>query len=507
MSAPVAMAPTGAEGRRPVFGPALDGIRFTRWPAAGQVRAIPAAGAAQQAMETALGSLLKQTRLHKTTLREEVKAAVEQLIAELDRRISAQLRQVMHHHSFRALEGTWRGLHALVHHGGDGDALKFRVLNVSKDELSQSLRQRKNVDPENAPLLRAVRESGFEGSGGDPLGCLMGDYAFDHGAADVALLTDLARTAAATLCPFIAAAHPRLLQAEDGCDADCARLDTDVLSATAYAGWRRLRAHPDARYVALALPRFLARAAYHPRWNAVEGFAFEEFDGTEPDTHRCWSSGAYLLAADLARSVWAQDHPGATPSGAATRQPGPWCGSDLEGLGRSGRTPSARQVQAWSEAGLTPLASAQDPIQASGQPQAQAWRLGGMTLYQPAGPSTGATAGQHGQRMRLQTIVTTCRLAQQIRRVVQAELPGCRSREDGQHRLGEWLRSQIQADPISDTSWARPLAAGEVEVDNAPDSPGQWRVRFFLRPHGHPEGLTLSLGWPPGATGAGSPWP
>lgn len=36
------------------------------------------------------------------------------IISEIDKRISAQINQILHHEAFQTLEGTWRGLHYLV---------------------------------------------------------------------------------------------------------------------------------------------------------------------------------------------------------------------------------------------------------------------------------------------------------------------------------------------------------------------------------------------------------
>ena len=47
--------------------------------------------------------------------------------------------------------------------------------------------------------------------GGEPFGCLIGDYSFSHAPTDVQLLRDLSRIASSAHAPFFAAAHPHLL--------------------------------------------------------------------------------------------------------------------------------------------------------------------------------------------------------------------------------------------------------------------------------------------------------
>ena len=50
----------------------------------------------------------------------DVESTIEYWIAELDKKLSAQLNEVMHHADFQKLEGTWRGLQHLVQQHGDG---------------------------------------------------------------------------------------------------------------------------------------------------------------------------------------------------------------------------------------------------------------------------------------------------------------------------------------------------------------------------------------------------
>src|SRR5438105_4098700 len=56
-------------------------------------------------------------------------------IAQIDKKLSVQLNEIMHTPEFQKLEGTWRGLSYLVHQSETGENLKIRVLNVSKKDL------------------------------------------------------------------------------------------------------------------------------------------------------------------------------------------------------------------------------------------------------------------------------------------------------------------------------------------------------------------------------------
>lgn len=53
---------------------------------------------------------------------------------------------------------------------------------------------------DKSPLNMRVYEAEFGTLGGKPFGALIGDYYFDHGTADVALLRDISKVAAAAAC-------------------------------------------------------------------------------------------------------------------------------------------------------------------------------------------------------------------------------------------------------------------------------------------------------------------
>src|SRR5229473_1541513 len=62
----------------------------------------------------------------------DVETNIKYWITEIDKKLSAQVSEVMHQPEFQKLESTWRGLHYLVDKSETGEALKLRVLNVSK---------------------------------------------------------------------------------------------------------------------------------------------------------------------------------------------------------------------------------------------------------------------------------------------------------------------------------------------------------------------------------------
>src|SRR5262249_38129202 len=69
----------------------------------------------------------------------DVETNIKYWIGEIDKKLSSQLNEIMHHGDFQKLEGTWRGLHYMVHQSETGENLKIRVMNVRKQELFKDL--------------------------------------------------------------------------------------------------------------------------------------------------------------------------------------------------------------------------------------------------------------------------------------------------------------------------------------------------------------------------------
>src|ERR1700722_7685548 len=70
----------------------------------------------------------------------EVLDTIEEMIARLDEKLSAQMNEVLHAPEFQHLESAWRGLNYLVFNSETDATLKIRVLNVGKMELYRNLK-------------------------------------------------------------------------------------------------------------------------------------------------------------------------------------------------------------------------------------------------------------------------------------------------------------------------------------------------------------------------------
>src|SRR5262249_40195767 len=76
----------------------------------------------------------------------EVEDNIKHWIGEIDKKLSAQLNEIMHAEAFQKLEGTWRGMKYLIDQSETGTTLKIRVLNATKKELLQDFRKANDFD-------------------------------------------------------------------------------------------------------------------------------------------------------------------------------------------------------------------------------------------------------------------------------------------------------------------------------------------------------------------------
>lgn len=237
---------------------------------------------------------------------ERVKS-IPDCIAALDAMISEQLNLILHHPEFQSLEGTWRGLLHLVENSDQQAEVKIRVFNIPKDMLRKQLKRFKGTAWDQSPMFCRIYDDEYDSLGGNPYGCLVGDYYFSHSPEDVEVLSEMAKIAAAGKCPFIVGTAPELCRLESWRALSKPRDLVRIFTTPAYASWRSLRESTDSRYLGLAMPRFLARQPYVAKSasavdSGISGFAFVE--NTKNGDHHCytWANAVYALASNISRS-------------------------------------------------------------------------------------------------------------------------------------------------------------------------------------------------------------
>ena len=450
-----------------------------------------ARGAVEQAVQTLAQQALSQTQL----IGSDVVKSIEAMIAAIDKKLSDQINVIMHHADFQKLEGAWRGLHYMVSNTETDEQLKIRVMNISKNELGKTLKRYKGTAWDQSPIFKKVYSEEFSQFGGEPFGCLVGDYHFDQSAPDVELLGEIAKIAAAAHCPFISGASPNLLQMDSWQELANPRDLTKIFSTPEYAAWRSLRESEDSKYIGLAMPRFLARLPYGARTSPVEEFNFEEDTGSAEHGRYTWANAAYAMATNINRSFkeygWCSRIRGIESGGAVQNLPTHSFPTDDGGVDMKCPTEIAiedRREAELAKSGFMPLVHRKNSDFAA--------FIGAQSLQKPAEYDDPDATANANLAARLPYLFATCRFAHYLKCIVRDKVGSFKERDDMARFLTKWVKQYVDGDPAHSseaTKSKKPLAAAEVVVEEDPANPGYYSSKFFLRPHYQLEGLTVSL--------------
>ncbi|MBN9408791.1 MAG: type VI secretion system contractile sheath large subunit [Burkholderiales bacterium] len=447
------------------------------------------------AVEAAVRTLAEQALANTVTMSDDAYSSIQAVIAEIDRKLTEQINLILHHEDFQKVESAWRGLSHLVSNTETDEKLKIRFMDLGKDELRRTMRRYKGIAWDQSPLFKRLYEEEYGQLGGEPYGCLVADYYFDHTPPDVELLGAIAKISAAAHAPFIAGASPANLQMETWQELANPRDLAKITSNIEHAAWNSLRATEDARYVGLAMPRFLARLPYGVRTNPVDEFDFEE--ETDGADHRryIWANAAYAMAVNINRSFklygWCTMIRGVESGGTVESLPCHTFPTDDGGFDMKCPTEIAvsdRREAELARAGFIPL------VHRKGSDSATF--IGAQSLQKPQEYVDADATANANLSARLPYLFASTRFAHYLKCIVRDKIGTFREREDMQRWLNEWIMNYVDADPANssqETKARRPLAAAEVVVEEIEGNPGYYNAKFFLRPHFQLEGLTVSL--------------
>jgi type VI secretion system protein ImpC len=455
----------------------------------------PKSDEARSAVEEAVLTLAQQALASTKLISADVVGSIEAMIAELDRKLSEQINLVLHHADFQKLEGAWRGLHYLVNNTETDEMLKIRVMNITKQDLGKTLKRYKGTAWDQSPLFKKVYEEEYGQFGGEPFGCLVGDYHFDHSPPDVELLGEMAKVSAAAHTPFIAGANPTVMQMDSWQELSNPRDLTKIFTTPEYAAWRSLRDSEDARYIGLAMPRFLSRIPYGAKTCPVEEFDFEEDTGAADHGCYTWSNAAYAMAVNINRSFkeygWCSRIRGIESGGAVEGLPVHTFPTDDGGVDMKCPTEIAisdRREAELAKNGFMPLIHRKNSDFAA--------FIGAQSLQKPAEYDDPDATANANLAARLPYLFACCRFAHYLKCIVRDKVGSFKERDDMQRWLQKWIMNYVDGDPAhssEQTKARKPLAAAEVKVEEVEGNPGYYTSKFFLRPHYQLEGLTVSL--------------
>ncbi|MEF1254022.1 type VI secretion system contractile sheath large subunit [Vibrio sp. M260112] len=412
------------------------------------------------------------------------KSLVDQMLVELDKKISAQMDEILHDSQFQQMESAWRGLKLLVDRTDFGENNKIDLLHVTKEELLEDF----EFAPETTQsgLYKHVYSSGYGQFGGEPTGAILGNFTFTPSTPDMKLLQYMGALGAMAHAPFISSVGPEFFGIDSFEELPNIKDVKSIFESPKYTKWRSIRESEDARYLGLTAPRFLLRVPYEPAENPIKSFNYTE-SVTESHEHYLWGNTAFAFATRLTDSFakyrWCPNIIGPKSGGAVEDLPVHL----FESMGAlQAKIPTEvlitdRKEFELAEEGFIALTMRKGSDNAA--------FFSANSIQKPkVFPNTkegkeAETNYKLGTQLPYMMIVN--RLAHYIKVLQREQIGSWKERQDLERELNTWLKQYVadQENPPADVRSRRPLRAAKIEVADVEGNPGWYQVSLSVRPH------------------------
>ncbi|MDY7034252.1 MAG: type VI secretion system contractile sheath large subunit, partial [Thermodesulfobacteriota bacterium] len=424
------------------------------------------------------------------------KAVVDDMIAEIDRKLSLQLDTVLHNSEVQKLESTWRSLKFLVDQTDFRENIKLEIINVSKEDLLEDFEDSPEVV--KSGLYKNVYTAEYGQFGGEPYAAMLGNYEFGTGPQDIKLLQYVASVASMAHAPFVAAAGPSMFGLDDFKGLPQLKDLKSIFEGPQYTKWQSFRESEDARYVGMALPRFLLRLPYGPDTEPVKAFNYEE-DVSASHNDYLWGNAAFTFASRLTDSFakfrWCANIIGPKGGGAVEDLPL----HQYEAMGAiQTKIPtevliSERREFELAEEGFIGL------TMRKGSDNAAFFSANSVQKPKFFGISKEGKEAELNYKLGLQLpyMFVINRLAHYLKVIQRENIGTWKERADLERELNTWIRQYVvdMNNPAPEVRSRRPLRQAQVTVEDVEGEPGWYRVGLKVRPHFKYMGafFTLSL--------------
>ncbi len=418
---------------------------------------------------------------------------VDNMIAEIDNRISLQVDEIIHHEAFQKMESAWRGLKMVVDRTDFRENIKMELLSVSKEELLEDFEDAPDVT--KSGLYKHVYSAEFGQFGGQPYGAIISDYQFGPGAQDVKLLGQVASVSAMSHAPFIGGAGAEFFGLDNFDGMPNLKDLESIFEGPQYAKWQSFRESDDSRNVGLAMPRFMLRQPYGDE-NPSKTFNYKEsVDGSKENF--LWGNSSFAFATNLTRSYakyrWCPNVIGPTSGGVIEDLPM----HKYEENGEMKTMPpvetklSDRREFELSEQGFMGLTVRKGTDNA--------------TFFSATSPQKAKYFGNDPEAKQAETnfklgtelpyLFVVNRLAHYIKVIQRENIGSWKTRSELQSELQKWIRQYVadQDNPPAAVRSKRPLREAKIEVSEDPGNPGWFRVDMSVRPHFKYMGASFTL--------------
>jgi len=423
-------------------------------------------------------------------------SVINDMIAEIDRKLSSQVDAIMHHPTFQKIESAWRGLKFAVDRTNFRENIKFELLNVSKEDLLNDFEDAPEIT--KSGLYKLVYTAEYGTFGGKPVGAMIANYDFGPGPQDVKLLQYVASVGAMAHAPFIAAAGPQFFGQDSFLGLPNLKDLKSIFEGPQYIKWNSFRESEDARYVGLTLPRFLLRLPYHPENNPVKAFTYTE-DVSKSHESYLWGNTAFAFATRLTDSFakyrWCPNIIGPTSGGAVEDLPV----HTFESMGAiETKIPtevliSERREFELAEEGFIGLAMRK------GSDNACFFSANSCQKPKYYGQSKEGKEAETNYKLgtQLPYMMIMNRMAHYLKVLQREQIGSWKERVDLEKELNKWIGQYVSDQDVVDPAvrGRRPLRQAEITVSDVEGDPGWYKVDMKVRPHFKYMGsfFTLSL--------------
>lgn len=422
------------------------------------------------------------------------RSAVDAMIAELDRRLSAQVNEIIHAPEFQQLESAWRSLRFVVERVDFRENTKLEVLSATKDDLLADLED--SPDLTKSGFYRIVYSNEYGVFGGKPFGVMSMNYAFGPGAQDVEMMRKLASIGAMSHCPVIANASPEFFGDSTFRSLPNLKDLKAIFEGPQYARWRGFRETEDARYIGLTMPRFMLRVPYGEKGIPVKSFNFEE-DVIDHHDRYLWGHASNALVTRIAESFakyrWAPNIIGPQAGGTVEALPL----HVYEAMGETQtKVPTEimlteRREYELSEEGFIGLTFRKDADNAAFFSANSVQKA--KTFGNTADGKAAETNHRLGTQLPYMFIMT--RLAHYIKVLQREQIGTWKERGTLERELNAWIGQYVadMEDPAPAVRSRRPLRQAQVVVEDVPGQAGWYRCNLKVRPHFKYMGASFTL--------------
>ncbi|MGF1767665.1 EvpB family type VI secretion protein [Enterovibrio norvegicus FF-33] len=445
-----------------------------------------------------LSNLTSQVLDGTVTWDKNLTLTIEKAIVAIDEKISEQLQAVMKEKDFQKLEGTWLGLQKLVKNSDLGPDLKIKLADYTKQELLEQFEDAPAID--RSRFFTMIYQEEFGTAGGQPYGALIGDYEFGYGDEDVALLRYMGEVASASHAPFVAAANASMFDFDSFQTFQEGKPVAAGFDSPAYASWNAFRASDDSRYVALTLPKTLARLPYGEGTIPVKSFAFEELakgaDGSavpESEDDFVWSNAAYDYGLNLTNAYrqfgWCTAIRGNDNGGKVENLPNFTFKNDAGDLLQQCPTEvnlTDEREKELSDLGFLPLVHYKNTNYGV--------FMGAQTAHKPKTYTDPEATANAAISARLPYTMASSRIAHFLKVMGRDKIGSHLEATDVEKELNTWIHQYVNPNAIGNEAKARhPLVEAKVTVQEQAGKPGAYSAVAYLRPWLQMEELTTSL--------------